>query len=95
MDIVVKTFSNYWTGQIIRNVSLSYGGIVDNSGVQLNLFDSPEKSIKHRQSDRLIDEIRKRFGTTALMRATSQEKGGTALARASLVSGHNGGNTYD
>lgn len=95
MDIVVKTFSNYWTGQIIRNVSLSYGGIVDDSGVQLNLFDSPEKSIKHRQSDRLIDEIRERFGTTALMRATSQEKGGTALARASLVSGHNGGNTYD
>ena len=42
-----------------------------------------------------MDEIRQRFGTTAIMRAMSKDAGGTAIERASLVGGHNGGNSYD
>ena len=45
--------------------------------------------------DKVVDELRKRFGTTAIMRAMSKAEGGTAINRATLVGGHNGGNSYD
>ena len=64
-------------------------------GVQLDLFAQPETQVKTNKIDKVVDELRKRFGTTAVMRAMSKDDGGTAIDRASLVGGHNGGNSYD
>jgi DNA polymerase V len=95
MAIMVALFEKHWHGEVIRNIGIDYGGLIEDTGVQLDLFEQPEKSIKSNKIDQVVDEIRKRFGTTALMRAMSKEKGGTAINRASLVGGHNGGNTYE
>ncbi|MFL2115986.1 Y-family DNA polymerase [Leuconostoc carnosum] len=95
MAIMVALFEKHWHGEVIRNIGIDYGGLIEDTGVQLDLFEQPEKSIKYNKIDQVVDEIRKRFGTTALMRAMSKEKGGTAINRASLVGGHNGGNSYE
>lgn len=95
MTIMVSLFENHWQGEVVRNIGIDYGGLVDDVGLQLNLFQKPEKAINANKIDRVVDEIRKRFGTTALMRAMSKDEGGTAINRASLVGGHNGGNSYD
>ncbi|MBZ5969804.1 Y-family DNA polymerase [Leuconostoc gasicomitatum] len=95
MAIMVALFEKHWHGEVIRNIGIDYGGLIEDTGVQLDLFEQPEKSFKSNKIDQVVDEIRKRFGTTALMRAMSKEKGGTAINRASLVGGHNGGNTYE
>ena len=42
-----------------------------------------------------IDEIRRRFGKTAIVRANSLKKGGTYIARSNLVGGHSGGNSLE
>ncbi len=95
MAVMINLFRNYWRGEIIRHIGIDYGGLVDDTGVQLNLFEQPEHILKTNKIDQVVDEIRERFGTTALMRAMSKEVGGTAINRASLVGGHNGGNSYD
>lgn len=95
MTIMVSLFENHWQGEVVRNIGIDYGGLVDDVGLQLDLFQKPEKAINANKIDRVVDEIRKRFGTTALMRAMSIDEGGTAINRASLVGGHNGGNSYD
>ncbi|MDC2815464.1 Y-family DNA polymerase [Leuconostoc suionicum] len=95
MAVMINIFRKYWRGEIIRHIGIDYGGLVDDTGVQLNLFEQPEHILKTNKIDQVVDEIRQRFGTTALMRAMSKEVGGTAINRASLVGGHNGGNSYD
>lgn len=95
MAIMVALFEKHWHGEVIRNVGIDYGGLIEDTGIQLDLFKQPEQSIKSNKIDKVVDEIRKRFGTTALMRAMSKEIGGTAINRASLVGGHNGGNSYE
>lgn len=95
MSIMVALFEKHWHGEVIRNIGIDYGALIEDTGVQLDLFEQPERSIKSNKIDQVVDEIRKRFGTTALMRAMSKEEGGTAINRASLVGGHNGGNSYE
>ncbi len=95
MKIMVELFEKYWNGEVIRNIGIDYGGLIDDVGIQLDLFAQPETQIKTNKIDKVVDELRKRFGTTAVMRAMSKDDGGTAINRASLVGGHNGGNSYD
>ncbi|WP_349549755.1 Y-family DNA polymerase [Leuconostoc pseudomesenteroides] len=95
MSIMVALFEKHWQGEVIRNIGIDYGGLIEDTGVQLDLFEQPERSIKSNKIDQVVDEIRKRFGTTSLMLAMSKEEGGTAINRASLVGGHNGGNSYE
>jgi DNA polymerase V len=78
MSIMVALFEKHWQGEVIRNIGIDYGGLIEDTGVQLDLFEQPEKSIKSNKIDQVVDEIRKRFGTTVLMRAISKEEGGTA-----------------
>ncbi|MDN7072441.1 excinuclease ABC subunit A, partial [Lactiplantibacillus plantarum] len=65
------------------------------AGQQLNLFESPLNQIQHSKLNQVIDEIHRRFGFTKLVYATSLLPGGTAIERAALVGGHNGGNSYE
>ena len=95
MQVMVQLFEKHWQGEVIRHIGIDYGGLIDDVGIQLNLFDQPDKQIKTNKVDKVMDEIRQRFGTTAIMRAMSKDAGGTAIERASLVGGHNGGNSYD
>lgn len=95
MKIMIELFEKHWQGEVIRNIGIDYGGLIDDVGIQLDLFAQPELQIKTNKIDKVVDELRKRFGTTAVMRAMSKDDGGTAISRASLVGGHNGGNSYD
>ncbi|WP_349550104.1 Y-family DNA polymerase [Leuconostoc pseudomesenteroides] len=95
MSIVIELFDQYWDGEVIRNIGIDYGGLVDDVGVQLDLFQQPERQIKNNKINQVMDDIRKKYGTTAIMRAMSYSDGGTAIKRANLVGGHNGGNSYE
>lgn len=54
-----------------------------------------DQQIKATNLERTLDTIRDRFGFKGLIYAKSAMHGGTAIQRASLVGGHNGGNSYD
>lgn len=95
MRTMIDLFDQYWDGEVIRNIGIDYGGLVDDVGVQLDLFQKPERQIKNNKINQVIDDIRKKYGTTAIMRAMSYSDGGTAIKRANLVGGHNGGNSYE
>lgn len=95
MHTIIQLFEKNWHGEIIRNIGLDYGGLIDDIGIQLDLFSQPTEQINTNKIDKVVDDIRKRFGTTSIMRAMSKLEGGTAINRANLVGGHNGGNSYD
>ena len=54
--------------------------------LQLNLFE-PDK-LKLHDLGYVVDKIRDRFGSAALLRAVSFTEAGTSLKRSALVGGH-------
>ncbi|WDF82084.1 Y-family DNA polymerase [Lacticaseibacillus pabuli] len=92
---LLRIFNQNWDGQVIRNVAVSCNRLVEDTGQQLDLFSPASTQIKRTDLERTVDQIRGRFGFTALVYAKSAQRGGTAINRASLVGGHNGGNSYE
>ncbi|WP_283679182.1 Y-family DNA polymerase [Lentilactobacillus sp. Marseille-Q4993] len=92
---LIKMFEDNWQGQTIRNIAVYTSKLSSMSGRQLNIFMDPRQQIKKQESDRVVDQIRDKFGFKSLVYARSTTKGGTAINRASLVGGHNGGNAYE
>ena len=62
-------------------------------GEQLDLFNPPKHDMV--KVENTIDKIRQRFGKTAIVRASSLEKGGTFIERSKLVGGHAGGQSLE
>lgn len=56
--------------------------------LQFNLFEEPERSLQNEILDKVIDNIRSRYGVTAILRASGLMRGGTAIRRSRLVGGH-------
>lgn len=88
-------FRQNWHGEVIRNVAVYTGRLAPDTGEQLNFFEPVDQQIKATNLERTLDTIRDRFGFKGLIYAKSAMHGGTAIQRASLVGGHNGGNIYD
>ena len=88
-------FRKNWDGQAVRNIGVYSSKLSANTGQQLSLFEPASTQIKASRLNQVIDEIHRRFGFTKLVYATSLLRGGTAIERASLVGGHNGGNSYE
>lgn len=91
---LLKIFRENWEGEGIRNVAVSYGQLTTTQNLQLDLFNVGKQPEKKFLLEKTLDQIRQRFGTTALFWGHSLKKGGTMLDRAGLVGGHNGGNSY-
>ncbi|EMV9580349.1 excinuclease ABC subunit A, partial [Listeria monocytogenes] len=83
-------FWQYYENEAVRQVELSCGGITRKAGLQLNLFENPEKTINQEQLDTTIDKIRQRYGFRSMMHASSLLTGATGLKRSEMVGGHKG-----
>ena len=69
----------------MRKVGVTLGSLADEEVTQLDLF---EDVTKVRELDRVVDGIKDRFGSTALIRASSLMKAGLAVDRAGKIGGH-------
>lgn len=92
---LILNFRKYWQGEAVRNISVNASRLSVSSGQQLNLFDDIQQQVKKTKIDEVVDKIHKQFGFTKLVYAKSLTKDGTAIERAGLVGGHNGGNSYE
>ncbi|MED4456139.1 DNA polymerase thumb domain-containing protein [Metabacillus fastidiosus] len=71
---------------IVRQISISLSNLVDDDNMQLNLFE--EDNWKRRELGYVVDSIRNKYGSTALLHAVSYTDAGTSRYRSSLVGGH-------
>lgn len=88
-------FRQRWQGEPVRTIAVSYGRLLSDKQQQLNLFTSPQQQLKRRHFDYTVDRLRQRYGFTSAVKASSFLPGATAIKRANLVGGHNGGNAYE
>lgn len=82
-----QEFIKRWQGEPVRSVNITAGKIVPQGQEQLELFFEGEE--KKHTMDRVVDDLRNRFGKKAIFYAGSMA-GGTFLERADYVGGHKG-----
>jgi nucleotidyltransferase/DNA polymerase involved in DNA repair len=78
-------FQHHWDGEPIRFLGIHLSQLVSDHHVQLSLFEQDHKQFSIGY---VMDDLKKRFGPTAILRAASLTPAGQALDRAQKVGGH-------
>ena len=95
VQTLLAIFRKNWRGEAVRCIGVSYSELVPDHSMQLNILEDPELQIKRYKLDHVVDKLRKKYGFSAVVKASSLSKGATAIQRSKLVGGHNGGNAYE
>lgn len=80
-------FREHFQHKPVRQISLSISNLEEESSMQLSLFD--ERKFENRSLGTAMDNIRKKYGYSAIYRGISGTQAGTAIARTKLIGGHN------
>ncbi|CAJ1182709.1 Y-family DNA polymerase [Companilactobacillus nantensis] len=94
-ELLTYLFESQWQGQPVRNLAVYSSKLISKTAQQLDFFTPVKQQCQEEDKLAIIDEIRSRYGFQSLVYANSLLKGGTAIHRATLVGGHNGGNAYE
>lgn len=84
--ICLELLDQYFEGEPARQLSVRLSNLELERSIQLDLFD--ERKDKRQVLGHVMDAIRTKYGSTALLRAVSYTDAGTALERDKLVGGH-------
>lgn len=84
-EMAKKIFHKHWNGLPIRKVWVSLGNLQSNEIFQLTLFGDRERQLKLEKS---MDNIKERFGETAILFASSLTKAGQAKFLSQKIGGH-------
>ncbi len=88
-QICLNLFDRYYENLPIRKVSITLGRLSDDTGIQLNLFESYEKIKKDKNESIAIDEIKKKYGNNSILKASSLLEDSTIKERNGKIGGHN------
>lgn len=91
VDGLVDIFNKHYQNTPVRYLGIAAEKLVPDSGAQIDLFNGAEEIVKNQELDLALDQVRKKFGNTAVFKSSSKLPGSTLLQRANLVGGHEGG----
>ena len=78
-------FRKYWSGMPVSHLYVGLTQLTDDSVIQLALFDDRMKAY---DLERATDEIKDKYGSAAIVRASSLLQSGVARERAEQIGGH-------
>ena len=81
----LQLFREHWDGCPVGRLSVTLGDMSDDSVIQLTLFDD---RVAQYQLEKAVDGIKDRYGSDAIMRASSLRAVGVARERAGQIGGH-------
>lgn len=85
-EMCLHLFHKFYDGESkIRRAFVTLTNLNDEVGTQLDLF---ENQVKKRSVGEVMDHIREKYGSTAILRASSYTTGGIALDRSKKIGGH-------
>lgn len=92
-EVFHAIFLHHWQGEPVRQFNISLNDLIDDAGQQLSIWDYTGDD--GRAVDQVIDEIRDRFGKTAIFKGHSLTSGSTFFERSGKVGGHTGMSEVD
>lgn len=80
-------FDEFYDRRPVRKLAISITNLEPEHSMQLSLFDEVD-NWKERKLAKTMDDLRSKYGSTAILRGVSYTEAGTALKRAGLLGGH-------
>ncbi|WP_284139366.1 MULTISPECIES: DNA polymerase IV [unclassified Virgibacillus] len=85
-DVCMQLFHQFYDGHSsIRRVYVTLDNLSDDNETQLSLF---QDTSKRKDIGFVMDQIRDKYGYTAILRASSYTSGGIAIDRSKKIGGH-------
>lgn len=81
-----RLFYQNWNGLPVRRVGVSLSDLSDSSMYQISIFENKKEHL--RAVDKVMDDIKDRFGEISILRASSLTSAGQAMDRAVKIGGH-------
>lgn len=88
---VLLLFRKKYVGGAVRQIGVSYGGLIEDDFALLSLFNDPIKEAKEKNLESAIDHLREKFGFLAIQKGSVLLKGSRNIARSKLIGGHAAG----
>ena len=89
-DICLNMFDKYYEEYMpIRKVSISFGRLSDDTGIQLNIFESYEEEKANKNGEIVIDKLNNKYGANMILKASSLLEDSTIRMRNGKIGGHN------
>ncbi|MEF3304279.1 DNA polymerase IV [Paenibacillus sp. GYB003] len=85
-DVVSLLFERHWNGLPVRKLAVSLSDLTTDEVYQMPMF--PTDRERKITLEKTTDEIKQRFGSAAIMRASSITPSGQAKRRSKMIGGH-------
>ena len=77
--------------KMIRRISIGFGNVLNEDFEQFDLFTDVEKVKKEQKLDKVINNIKSKYGKNSIIKGMNLEEGATSIMRNKLIGGHNSG----
>ncbi|MEH7222869.1 UV damage repair protein UvrX [Bacillus sp. JJ1566] len=84
--VCLELFEKFYAQKTVRKISIALSNIEDDTQMQLDLFYL--NRVKQHKLGYVMDGIRGKYGSDAILRAVSYTNAGTSRLRSKLVGGH-------
>ena len=88
LDAILEIYKRHVTDLPIRNISISFGNIVDASFQQLNIFEDDSKQEKRHNLQKALDLLHSKYGKNSVLRASALLEESTVKERNEFIGGH-------
>ena len=88
LDALLELYKKHVTDLPIRNISISFGGLIDCSHQQLSLFEDEKKQEQRHNLQKALDLLHSKYGKNSVLRASSLLEESTVKERNEFIGGH-------
>lgn len=85
---MLNLFRKHYENQPVRVINVSFNKISPKQDYQTSLFESVQDVLKDEELDNIVDLVRRKYGYTSLLHASSLVQNGMAIQRSKLLGGH-------
>ena len=88
LKAILEIYHMYIKDLPIRTIGLNFGGLLESTYQQLNMFEDDKEQIKRRNLQKTMDKLQTKFGKNSVLRASSLLKESTIKERNNFIGGH-------
>ena len=88
LDTLLNLYKKNVSDTPIRIIGINYGGLLEATYQQLNIFEDDKKQIKRRNLQKTIDLLQSKYGKNSVLRASSLLEESTIRERNEFIGGH-------
>ena len=85
---ILEIYQQYVSDLPIRIVGICFGGLMDATHQQLNMFEDDKKQINRRNLQKTMDLLQSKYGKNSVLRASSLLEESTIRERNEFIGGH-------